>query len=233
MWNYFWPNFNMGFSPFMMSSMMPFGSNFFGYQPMNLFCNFSPSIFNFTPQYSTPQYNNIFGLFGQPSFNFSFNNTSNETLSKSKSNDGLGAVILRNAKGYVGQVNSDAEGNRLFSPGGRAQGWCQDFVSCMFKKSDANVPDIFKKTSSPIVARDEAIKRGAYVRNPKANDLHAGDILVTEGKGPSGLHVGIVDKVENGKIYTVSGNSGNSVRESSYALNSSKVYGVIQTDKLA
>lgn len=233
MWNYLWPNFNMGFNPFM-TSMMPFGYNLLGSQPMNLFCNFTPSIFNFASQYSVPQYNNAFGLFSQPSFNFSFNKTPDETSKpKVKSNDGLGAVILRNAKSYIGKVNSDAEGNRLFSPGGRAQGWCQDFVSCMFKKSDANVPDIFKKTSSPIVARDEAIKRGAYVRNPKANDLHAGDILVTEGKGPSGLHVGIVDKVENGKIYTVSGNSGNSVRESSYALNSSKVYGVIQTDKLA
>ena len=232
MWNCFWPNFNIGFNSFM-APMMPFYGNFFGCQPMNFNFGFTPqnfSIFNFTPKYNS----NLFAFSSQLTFNWSFNKTNpTSQKSKEKSQDGMGAIILRNAKGYVGKVNSDAEGNRLFSPGGRAQGWCYDFVARMLEKSGINVPKIFITTSSPIVARDEAIKRGAYVKNPKAGDLHKGDILVTEGKGPSGLHVGIVDRVENGKIYTVSGNSSNSVRESSYALNSGKVYGVIQTENLA
>lgn len=235
MWNCFWPNFNMGFNPFM-TSMMPFGFNFFGCQPMNPFCNFAPSIFNFTPQYSTPKYNDVFGLFSQPSFNFSFDKTSNEASKSSvnKSKGRLGAKMLEHAKKYIGKVNSDAEGNRLFSPGGKAQGWCYDFIRSMFIETNADVAKIFKTTSYPPDAKNEAIKQGAYVKNPKASDLHPGDILVTEGKGPSGLHVGLVDRVENGKIYIVAGNSSkNSVSESSYALNSSKVYGVIQTDKLA
>lgn len=38
-------------------------------------------------------------------------------------------------------------------------------------------------------------------------------------------HVGIVTKVENGRIYTVEGNSGDAVREKNYAANSNHIFG--------
>ena len=38
-------------------------------------------------------------------------------------------------------------------------------------------------------------------------------------------HVGIVTKVENGRIYTVEGNSSDAVREKNYAANSNHIFG--------
>lgn len=38
-------------------------------------------------------------------------------------------------------------------------------------------------------------------------------------------HVGIVEKVENGKVFTVEGNSKDEVREKSYNLSSKSIYG--------
>lgn len=38
-------------------------------------------------------------------------------------------------------------------------------------------------------------------------------------------HVGIVEKVENGKVFTIEGNSKNEVREKSYNLSSKSIYG--------
>ena len=38
-------------------------------------------------------------------------------------------------------------------------------------------------------------------------------------------HVGIVEKVENGKVYTIEGNSRDEVRAKSYSLNYKSIYG--------
>ncbi len=38
-------------------------------------------------------------------------------------------------------------------------------------------------------------------------------------------HVGIVEKVENGTVYTVEGNSGDSCRENRYAIGHNEIYG--------
>lgn len=38
-------------------------------------------------------------------------------------------------------------------------------------------------------------------------------------------HVGIVEKVENGRIYTVEGNSNDECRERSYSQNSKSIFG--------
>ena len=38
-------------------------------------------------------------------------------------------------------------------------------------------------------------------------------------------HVGIVEKVENGRVYTVDGNSGDSVRQNSYPIGYYEIYG--------
>ena len=44
-----------------------------------------------------------------------------------------------------------------------------------------------------------------------------------EGDGVTD-HVGIVERVENGYVYTVEGNSGDSVRQNSYPIGSSSIY---------
>lgn len=55
----------------------------------------------------------------------------------------------------------------------------------------------------------------------------AGDIIFFNAKC---THVGIIEKVENGKYYTIEGNKNNKVARSSYSTSSSSVYGVIHPD---
>lgn len=50
-----------------------------------------------------------------------------------------------------------------------------------------------------------------------------GDLLITD-YGESD-HVGIVEKVENGTVYTVEGNSGDSCRENHYAVGYYEILG--------
>ena len=53
-----------------------------------------------------------------------------------------------------------------------------------------------------------------------------GDIIFFNWDGDSLIdHVGIVEKVENGKIYTIEGNSNDSCVQNSYPLGYSKIYG--------
>lgn len=46
-------------------------------------------------------------------------------------------------------------------------------------------------------------------------------------------HVGIVEKVENGKVFTIEGNSKNEVREKSYNLSSKSIYWVWSLKKFS
>ena len=57
-----------------------------------------------------------------------------------------------------------------------------------------------------------------------------GDIIFfdwSDESGQDGLsdHVSIVQKVENGRVYTVEGNSGDECRQNSYSIGSSVIYG--------
>ena len=46
-----------------------------------------------------------------------------------------------------------------------------------------------------------------------------------EGQDGAADHVGIVEKVEGGIVYTVEGNSGNACRERQYAIGHAEIYG--------
>lgn len=54
----------------------------------------------------------------------------------------------------------------------------------------------------------------------------AGDIIFFDWGG-DGItdHVGIVEKCENGTVYTVEGNSGDACKQRTYAVGSSSIYG--------
>ena len=68
------------------------------------------------------------------------------------------------------------------------------------------------------------VNRGWKVDKTKGR---AGDIIFFNAKC---THVGIIEKVENGKYYTIEGNKNNKVARSSYSTSSSSVYGVIHPD---
>ncbi len=244
--NYF-GNFFMPYSqmPQYYPSLFAFNNQYnpFNFYQNNLYnnCfNYNPVNYTFNPGFLSPNYsnansnanysNNIFRSVSQ-------NNNIQLTESIPVKRDGLGGVVSSTAKSYVGKVNNDAEGNRLFS-GGKCQAWCQDFVSSILRKTTKNLPKLMTTTSSPVAFKDKAKEIGCYKSVPTANrtewaskNIHKGDVLVKKGSGKSGLHVAIVDRVENGKIYATSGNSSNAVKNSTYDIRKGDIYGVVDIQK--
>ncbi len=96
--------------------------------------------------------------------------------------------------------------------------WCACFVSWCANECDYIYTGIIPKFSGCISGSDWFKERGLWEDNGYTPS--PGDIIFFDWDydGQDGLpdHVGIVEKVENGRIYTIEGNSNDSVRQSSY-----------------
>lgn len=159
------------------------------------------------------------------------------TISKRASTGSLQLDLAQNAFAYVGKVNSDREGNRLFSNGSR-QAWCADFVTYVTKDTFGNrLPSDFG-SSSVSGLRDWASRNDCYFNVPTSNrksfikeNVHVGDIMIEKRNGKS--HTGIVKEVaDDGSWFkVVEGNSSNKVQTVTYAANSSTLSGFISLDK--
>lgn len=147
---------------------------------------------------------------------------------------GIGALgFINGALSFVGKVNNDKQGNKLFS-NGRKERWCADFVTYHLKKAGITW------LGSPAVStlRSQAISKGKYMRtenmNEKAKSLFIaknvkpGDIMIEKRNGKS--HTGIVTSVnaKTGSFTTVEGNSGDKVAKRSYQSNSKTLSGFIK-----
>ena len=90
---------------------------------------------------------------------------------------------------------------------------------------------VIPKTAGCVTGSNWFKERGLWQDN--SYEPRPGDIIYFDwdNKGSSGPqdgladHVGIVEKVENGLVYTVEGNSGDSCRENRYAVGHYEIYG--------
>ena len=105
--------------------------------------------------------------------------------------------------------------------------WCACFVSWCANKCDYISTGIIPKFSGCISGSDWFKERGLWEDNGYTPS--PGDIIFFDWDygGQDGLpdHVGIVEKVENGRIFTIEGNSDNSVRQSSYPVGYYEIFG--------
>lgn len=109
--------------------------------------------------------------------------------------------------------------------GGRREPWCANFVSWAFRKAGKPLPGNQRSLASVQYMEDQMKKAGKFHRGtPKP-----GDIIFFKNRGASdrgpGRHVGIVERVANGRVYTIEGNSGNRVRRRSYSLKNARISG--------
>ena len=129
------------------------------------------------------------------------------------------------------------------NPGGRAKHywswygfnsrveWCACFVSWCANECGYLDAGVIPKTAGCISGSNWFKDRGLWQDN--SYEPRPGDIIYFDwdNKGSSGPqdgladHVGIVEKVENGLVYTVEGNSGDSCRENRYAVGHYEIYG--------
>ena len=109
--------------------------------------------------------------------------------------------------------------------------WCACFVSWCANECGYLDAGVIPKTAGCISGSDWFKDRGLWQDN--SYEPRPGDIIYFDwdNKGSSGPqdgladHVGIVEKVENGMVYTVEGNSGDRCRENRYTIGHYEIYG--------
>ena len=228
-------NFNWGMPSIF--NVMPFSNNY--NQSYNIFSNpFGSSMNSGLNNFQSPSFNNVSFNFNLNSPSSNWSNYSSDTFVRS-SNSSLRMSLADKAKSYVGRVNSDREGNRLFS-GGRTQSWCADFVSYNIKQTyGSKLPSSFRHFSAVSELKQWGENNNCYRQMPSsgkanyiANNVKIGDIMIEKKGGKS--HTGIVTKVNSdGSFETVEGNCGNKVAIQKYSANSSTLSGFISMDKYA
>ena len=104
--------------------------------------------------------------------------------------------------------------------------WCAMFVAWCANQAGV-LGDIIPKIANAGMltgmgswydAQGRFEKRGNYTPKP-------GDIIFISYGGSAPVHVGMVAKVENGIVYTIEGNVGDTIKKKSYALTSTDIYG--------
>lgn len=111
--------------------------------------------------------------------------------------------------------------------------WCSCFVSWGLEQSRGFIQGTTPKYASVNSFKDALIRTGAW--KDSTYTPQPGDLIFFNWDGGVLDHVGVVEKVENGYVYTIEGNSGattsgnGSVRQKHYSLNDPRIagYGLI------
>ena len=170
---------------------------------------------------------------------FGFNEDQREQMAEllADENNSLWSQVLYGITGGDGEIVTVAlsqVGNVGGEPywswygfGSRVE-WCACFVSWCANECgyiEAGVIPKFAACASQGVPWFQ--ERGLWQDN--SYEPRPGDIIFFDwddgGQDGSSDHVGIAEKVENGRIYTVEGNSGDSVRQNSYPVGYYEIYG--------
>src|SRR5574344_1153086 len=114
--------------------------------------------------------------------------------------------------------------------GGRVE-WCACFVSWCAEQCGYIDAGIIPKYAGCVTGSQWFKDRGEWLDNSATPEPGMIIFFDWDNKGSSGPqdgesdHTGIVEKVENGRVYTIEGNSGDSCRENSYPIGYYEIYG--------
>ncbi|MBC7645020.1 MAG: DUF2272 domain-containing protein [Thermoleophilia bacterium] len=107
-----------------------------------------------------------------------------------------------------------------------AEPWCADFTSWVMKQAGVPIGKDGKGDDYTPTIQTQAKADGRW--KPNSFTPKPGDMLEFDWEGDGKVdHIGIVEKVEGGKIFTIEGNSSDQVRRNSYAAGSAKIAGYI------
>ena len=110
--------------------------------------------------------------------------------------------------------------------------WCAAFAMNLIK--DYGLDDLKGLSNRNYCPTIESWARGkGKYGTPGKYTPKPGDAILFDWQGGKGTpdHIGIVEKVENGKVYTIEGNSSDSVKRNVYSLNSNVIDGYVITGK--
>jgi hypothetical protein len=144
--------------------------------------------------------------------------------------DAAAASLINNARSNLGWHEGPNNQNPYTQHvmGDAHQPWCAAFVSTMLEQ--AKIPGISHSGSqrgmwsaSAAGLASQFQQAGRYFKSG-TQQPQPGDVIFFGGRGGE-HHTGIVEKVENGKVYTIEGNSSDKVSERVYPLNSPGIGG--------
>ena len=102
--------------------------------------------------------------------------------------------------------------------------WCACFVSWCANECGYIDTGVIPKFAGCVLGSQWFMDRGQWQDGSFTPE--AGHIIFFDWENDGETdHVGIVEKCENGTVYTVEGNSGDTCRQNSYAIGSSVIYG--------
>ena len=102
--------------------------------------------------------------------------------------------------------------------------WCACFVSWCADQCGYIEEGLIPKFAGCVQGSGWFKERGQW--QDRSYEPSAGDIIFFDWEGDGETdHVGIVEKCENGVVYTVEGNSGDACKQKQYAVGSSVIYG--------
>ena len=102
--------------------------------------------------------------------------------------------------------------------------WCACFVSWCADQCGYIESGIIPKFAGCVDGANWFKGNGQW--KDRSYEPSAGDIIFFDWEGDGETdHVGIVEKCENGVVYTVEGNSGDACRQNQYTVGSSSIYG--------
>lgn len=102
--------------------------------------------------------------------------------------------------------------------------WCACFVSWCADQCGYIESGIIQKFAGCVDGSNWFKGNGQW--QDRNYEPQAGDIIFFDWEGDGETdHVGIVEKCENGAVYTVEGNSGDACRQKQYTVGSSSIYG--------
>ncbi len=135
-------------------------------------------------------------------------------------------VVLLSHKKPDGHINVNEGGQPYWSWygfDGRVE-WCACFVSWCADQCGYIESGIIPKFSGCVDGSNWFKGNGQW--QDRNYEPQAGDIIFFDWEGDGETdHVGIVEKCENGVVYTVEGNSGDACRQNQYTVGSSSIYG--------
>lgn len=107
--------------------------------------------------------------------------------------------------------------------------WCAAFAMNLLKDHGVlNLDGLTNRNYCPTIEK-WATGKGIYGKPGKYAPKPGDAVLFDWQRDGTSDHIGIVEKVENGKVYVIEGNSSNSVKRNVYPLNSSKIDGYVVT----
>lgn len=150
------------------------------------------------------------------------------TMTRSTSNGGSSLCIVEVAKGEVG---TEATGNKMTKYGewfgSNGVDWCAIFVAWCANEAKVSTSIVPSYAGCGDVMRFFRDQDRLYL-SPSQNGEYTpvpGDIIIFSSTPGLYRHVGIVEKVENGKVWIIDGNCNNKVCHRAINLNASDIYG--------